>query len=139
MMLREWRNDAETVRFSGTSRRVAPSQHARWVAARLIDPTTRLLIAEQDGVPVGQVRIDVTAANGVVSLAVAPEARGRGVAQAMLRATLDDLTHEGDPSTLTALVHPDNAASIRVFERVGFEPQGATENGFLILKWRPKA
>lgn len=135
-VLRQWRNDATAVRFSGAAREVSAAEHDRWLAERLADPATRLRIAEENGVPVGQARIDMAGGAGAVSIAVAAGARGRGLGQAMLRAILDDVAHEGEASTLTAVAHPDNVASIRAFERVGFRRRGSRENGFVVLEWR---
>lgn len=136
-VLREWRNDAMAVRFSVSARQVSAAEHDRWLAERLADPATRLRIAEEEGVPVGQVRIDIAGATGAVSIAVAAEARGRGLGQAMLRAMLDEVGQRGGATlTLTAVAHPDNTASIRTFERVGFRRRGSRATGFVVLEWR---
>jgi RimJ/RimL family protein N-acetyltransferase len=134
--LRRWRNDAEAVRFSVNPRKVSAAEHDRWLAARLADSATRLWIAEEDGVAVGQVRIDRDGAIGTVSIAVATEQRRRGVAQVMLRAALDDVARDSATQRLRALAHPDNIASIRAFERVGFQRTGSGDNGFVVLEWR---
>jgi UDP-2,4-diacetamido-2,4,6-trideoxy-beta-L-altropyranose hydrolase len=135
-VLRRWRNEATAVRFSGSARQVSPAEHDRWLAERLADPATRLRIAEENGVPVGQVRVEMTGGSGAVSIAVAAGARGRGLGQAMLRATVEEVARDGDGVTLTALAHPDNPASIHAFERVGFLRRGSRENGFVVLEWR---
>jgi UDP-2,4-diacetamido-2,4,6-trideoxy-beta-L-altropyranose hydrolase len=133
-LLREWRNDTDAVRFSATARPVSPDAHARWLTARLADGGTRLWIAEEARVPVGQVRVDLTDGTGVVSIAVAPVARGRGIGQAMLRAAIEAIVHEDAAVQLRALIHPDNAASLRAFERVGFRRVSSDENGFVVLE-----
>ncbi len=87
-LIRALRNDAEVVRFSTSARPVSEPEHARWFAAALADPRTRLWVAEEDASPVGQVRVDVDGDTGVFSIAVAATARGRGLGQAMLRLAL---------------------------------------------------
>src|SRR4051794_32881053 len=71
-LLLAWRNDPETRRWSFSQGEVTAAEHAAWLAARLQDPATLLLVAEVDGAPAGQVRVDRADGVGVVSIAVAP-------------------------------------------------------------------
>lgn len=115
-----WRNDADSVRFSESGRAVTPDEHRRWFDARLADPSSRIWVAECDAVPVGSVRVDVEAAVGTVSIAVAPEARGVGLGGRILRLLQQELDDDFQVVTLSARVSGDNAASLRLFERAGF-------------------
>ena len=125
--LLEWRNDPDSVRFSLTGRPVTPEEHGPWLARRLADPATRLLIGEVDGTPVGMVRIDVEDARGVVSIAVAPDQRGLGYGTRLLAELLDEL--RGDPQVdgLLAEVVEENTASRRAFLNAGFTDDGPTD------------
>jgi RimJ/RimL family protein N-acetyltransferase len=100
----------------------------------LVDADTLLWIAEQGGEAVGQVRVDRDGGIGTVSIAVAPDHRGRGFAAAMLRAMLVEVVRNGIVGELEARVHPDNTPSARAFESVGFTPTGERQAGFLILR-----
>jgi RimJ/RimL family protein N-acetyltransferase len=131
--IREWRNDGDAVRFSVTGRPVSTAEHRRWFTALLADASARLWIAEQAGTALGQVRLDVADGTGTVSIAVAPEHRGRGVAVAMLGALVDSVAGDQDVRRLRALIHPDNASSLHAFERAGFRRAGAAEGGFVVL------
>lgn len=134
----EWRNDAEAVRFSETGRAVDVEAHEAWFAARLEDPSTRIWIAERDGRPLGTVRIEVRAAVGAVSIAVAPEWRGQGIGGRILRLVQDELEGDFQVESLTAVVRVDNAASLRLFEHAGFRP--TEERGtFRLLSWAKMA
>jgi RimJ/RimL family protein N-acetyltransferase len=133
-LLLVWRNDPVAVRFSVTGRAVDPDEHASWMASRLADPATRLWIAEEDGVPAGQVRVHLEAGTGTVSVAVAPNRRGRGVGSAMLRAMLKEAERDPETLRLRALAHAENTASIRAFERTGFRREGSEEGGFVVLE-----
>lgn len=129
-----WRNDAESVRFSESGRAVAPEEHLRWFAARLEDPSSRIWIAERDAIPLGSVRIDVAAAVGAVSIAVAPQARGEGLGGRMLRLLRREIDDDFQVVALTALVREDNVASLRLFERAGFRPV-EDRGSFRLLSW----
>ncbi len=133
--LLEWRNDAEAVRFSVTGHPVAVEDHARWFATRRHDPRVHLWIAEVDGTPVGQVRVDGDIDDvGVVSVAVAPAYRGRGIGSAVLRAMVATVIAEKPVRMLRALVHPDNVQSVRAFEKAGFTTTPATQDGFSVFE-----
>jgi UDP-2,4-diacetamido-2,4,6-trideoxy-beta-L-altropyranose hydrolase len=134
-LLMAWRNDPATVGFSLSGCAVTAEEHERWFAKVRDDPAHhRLWIAEDDGQPVGQVRIDVTGDTGSVSIAVESGRRGRGLGTAMLRALLATIAAEGVLSRMTAVVRADNAASLRAFAAVGFR-QTASEPVFLELEW----
>ncbi len=124
-MIRDWRNDPDTVRSSGIARPVSDAEHARWFAATLIDPQRRLWVAEENGVPVGQVRVDLDDDAGVFSIVVAPAHRGRGIGQAMLRGALAEVEREGRATKLAALAREENLASIHAFEAGWVQSQRA--------------
>jgi UDP-2,4-diacetamido-2,4,6-trideoxy-beta-L-altropyranose hydrolase len=133
-LVRAWRNDADSVRFSMSGRPVSEAEHARWFATALTDPRRQLWIAEENGIPVGQVRVDLDGDSGVFSIAVAASARRRGVGQRMLRIALEEIERQHVVTTMTAVTHPDNLASIHAFERVGFRRRELSDEGFVVLE-----
>jgi len=117
--LLRWRNDAQTRAMSVARGPVEPSQHAAWLAAALRSADRRLYVAE-DGGPVGQIRLDRCGPGAFeVSVTVAPEARGRGLAATMLRAAEETALALG-ASLLTAWIRLENEASTRAFKRAGY-------------------
>jgi RimJ/RimL family protein N-acetyltransferase len=92
----------------------------------LADPDRRLWIAEQEGVALGQVRVDrVADAFGMVSIGLAPGARGRGIGRAVLPMGLAAAARELGIRRMRAVVAPGNLASRRLFEGAGFVPAAA--------------
>ena len=87
-----------------------------WLERRLDDPETALYVAEQDGEPVGTVRLEL-ADVALISITVAPEHRGEGLAVPMIEAACAKV---GD-FPVVAEIRPANLASIRAFEKAGFE------------------
>ena len=133
-IIRGWRNDTDAVRVSATGRPVSQAEHARWFAETLSDPDRHLWVAEEGGIPVGQVRVDVDGETAVFSIVVAPAGRGRGIGQAMLRCAVTEIERHGLATKLTALAREWNAASIHAFEQVGFRRRGEPEGGFVTLE-----
>jgi ribosomal protein S18 acetylase RimI-like enzyme len=96
------------------------------------------LVAELDGVVAGYARLrpatplaenaHVVQVNG---LAVAPFARGRGVALALLAAT-EDLARSRGAAKVTLRVLGTNAAARRVYQRAGYVEEGRLRGEFRI-------
>jgi spore coat polysaccharide biosynthesis protein SpsF len=129
-----WRNDPDAVRFSVSGAPVEPAVHHAWLRDRLRRGSTRLLVGEHDGVAVGMVRADAAAGRATVSIAVAPEHRGKGLATELLRLLQVETTADCQIDALDAAIHPDNRASIAAFERAGFIRTGA-EGRFDRFEW----
>lgn len=110
----DWRNDPATREASVTTAPVAWEDHAAWLEASLARSDRRLLIAEEGSASIGTVRFDVGADGVEVSITLAPEARGRGLAAPLLRLA----TTQGGP--YLARIRPGNSASRRAFEAAGF-------------------
>ena len=112
------------MRFSRSGRPVDRDEHLAWLRERLADPFSHLWIGEAAQRPVGQVRVDWQEDAWLVSIAVAPAARGRGLAGRLLRRLQEEMSSGGGTGVLRAEVHPGNTASLSVFESVGFVAAG---------------
>ena len=125
-LLLRWANDPVTRAASRVDVPIAPADHHRWLERRLATPDdARLWIGETDGAPVGVVRFERRTPTAVeVSITVAPDARGRGLARALLDAGLAAARDAFGPVTVLADILPDNEASLRLFTRAGFTPVG---------------
>lgn len=134
-LLLAWRNDPDTRRWSRSHDAVDLATHRRWLADSL-DRDDRLLLVVADARgPVGTVRWDRDGSGWEVSITVAPERRGEGLALPMLRAGEDALrARTGAGTAVTAVVHTRNHASARLFARAGYgEPGTPDADGFRTL------
>jgi RimJ/RimL family protein N-acetyltransferase len=95
-----WRNDPQTRANSLSEDKVWWPEHVAWLRCAL----DKVLIAEQDGKPVGTVRIETE-----LSWIVAPEHRGRGIGRQMLALVAG-----------TARIKRTNIASQKIAEAAGF-------------------
>lgn len=127
----EWRNDPTTRAVSGSSEPLDRRAHERWYSAAISDQTRFLYIVELlQGIPVGMCRFDLAADNrsAETSINLAPDQRGIGLGRPLLAACIESFRSDGlTPAVLTATIRPDNAASLRIFESVGFAETGRTE------------
>lgn len=122
--LHDWRNDPVSVAMSITGRTVTWDDHFAWFERTLRNPSRCIVIGEVGTERVGMCRFDrePDGAVAVVSIALAPGARGRRLsapllesAIAVVRATWPDLRR------LIAHIHRDNCASLALFRGAGFE------------------
>ena len=125
-LLYEWANDPAVRAMARDTRPIAWDGHRAWFAARLARADCRILIAEVDGEPVGQVRLDRQGPDGgraEIDISVAPARRGRGHGRAMLAA----LPPWPGVSRLVAVVRRENAASAALFRAAGFTARAGDE------------
>ena len=140
-LLLEWRNEPETRRQSLQQAPVSPEQHARWFRDRLARPSEcRIYIAEIEGAPVGQARVDLMGeGRGEISVAVAVASRGRGLGRALIAKATEAAAADLGAGSVVAVVRRENAASLRAFEAAGYgEPRAAERDGepVFVLTWR---
>lgn len=123
-LLLRWANDPLTRRMSFHPDPIPPEAHAAWFKKMLSGATGRQLIVETlDGHPIGQVRV---AQDGEISIALAAESRGLGLAAPALRAALEWAQQELGLARVFARIKPENKASIKAFEAAGFTYAGET-------------
>ena len=121
-LLWRWANDRETRQNSFSKAAIPYADHVAWLERRLASDATRIWIFSDAEVPVGQVRFDISDEVAEVGITVAPEQRGRGYAEAMLRQAVARLCEErGERVRPQAFVFAHNAASLRLFRACGFE------------------
>lgn len=131
-LLLAWRNDPETRRWSRTSEEVGPEEHRAWLGRSMDRADRLLLVVTDDAGPVGTVRWDRSGDGWEVSITVAPDRRGSGLAGPLLTAAERALRERTGPDTpVTAVVHTDNTASARLFAGAGYRPAGSPDgDGF---------
>jgi UDP-2,4-diacetamido-2,4,6-trideoxy-beta-L-altropyranose hydrolase len=120
-LLWQWRNDPETRLRSRNSDEIPWDIHLVWFAKRLADPDTLMLVGLRASRPIGVVRFDREAdGHAEVSITLAPECRGRGLARNLLQRGCEYIVHTRFAQVLDAAVKADNTVSQRLFEGCGF-------------------
>jgi len=117
----EWRNDESTRRHSHSAAVIPYADHQRWYERVLADSQRALLIAEDQGRPVGVLRYDVTQDHALVSIYLVPGCSGAGYGPSILVAGSRWLAEEY-PNTdyIIGEVLDDNVASHRAFREAGY-------------------
>jgi RimJ/RimL family protein N-acetyltransferase len=124
-----WRNDAATRASAFDGEEIPAEVHRAWLRRKLADPACAILIAEEGGGAVGQLRFDRVGPDlAEVDIAVAPEARGRGIAREILGLGLERVENLLGVTRVRALVKPDNQPSLRAFRAAGFQVERERED-----------
>jgi spore coat polysaccharide biosynthesis predicted glycosyltransferase SpsG/RimJ/RimL family protein N-acetyltransferase len=133
-LLWEWANDPEVRAASFSSVPISWATHVAWFTEKLgggksVPRASVLLIAEDDTTtPIGQIRFDARDDGGwEVDVSIAKEARGQGLAPALIKTGVCLFQKEHHDARLHALVKSTNEASIRAFEKADFKPGGAEQ------------
>lgn len=98
-------------------------------------PDARWSIVECAGEPIGELVIDEDVdALHIVDITLAPDHQGRGIGPLLLRAYLDDGVSRGG---VRAIADVGNAASRKMFARLGFLERPCGDEANVELRWRP--
>lgn len=120
-------NDPIVRNASFSTDRITPQEHASWLERRMHEDQTLLLVAEDDGGNVGQMRFDVAQHTATVSVSLAERARGRGLARPLLERSVGSLQGaHPEVRHLLACLRPENGPSRALFAGAGFVGTGDT-------------
>ena len=103
--------------------------------------TRETYIGESEGRAIGTVHLDRKGARCELSWTVAPEARGQGRGKALVAAAIA-LARASAPDAnavdLVAMIKPENQASQRIAQSLGFRLE-AEEDGLMLWLWHGTA
>lgn len=119
--VRAWRNHPEVRRWMHNPSEIGAEEHAAWFERSLLDPSQRLLIAEEAGSPIGFVRftgIDKKSAEwGFYKVPGAPAGSGTRLGQVALNYAFGSLALK----SVHATVLSNNQRSLRFHRKLGFQ------------------
>ncbi len=100
-------------------------EHCKWYASRLQSAEPFFIACGSDGSPLGYIRLARDAdLSATVSIALVPEARGRGFAPHLLREVCEQWRRMCPAVALKALILAENKASQAAFLAAGFRSAG---------------
>lgn len=123
-------SDPRATRWWSTPPHGTLDQTRDWLNAMIAHgPDHPDFVVELDGRVVGKAGFYEMPAVGYI---LHPDVWGRGLATEAVGAAIDHVFQTRNPDTLTADVDPDNTASIRLLERLGFARTGSAERSWNI-------
>jgi UDP-2,4-diacetamido-2,4,6-trideoxy-beta-L-altropyranose hydrolase len=130
----EWRNERTARQFSPSNAPIPWSVHREWFTRKIHDQTCEIAVAEADGLPVGQFRLDDASGEVVLSYSLDPVARGRGWGKWLVAEAMGAAARRA--ASVRAEVRFDNAPSRRIFTNLGFT-EGPEADGTVVFRWSP--
>jgi RimJ/RimL family protein N-acetyltransferase len=124
----EWAND-ETVRKNSFNQEVIEFEdHVKWFEQKLRSPACHFYIFfNEQGQPVGQVRIDKQNEEIIIGVSVDAKYRGQDLAWKMLSMACGDYLGRHPDASIKAYIKESNAASVKAFKKAGFENEDMVE------------
>jgi UDP-2,4-diacetamido-2,4,6-trideoxy-beta-L-altropyranose hydrolase len=131
-------NDPSVRRQSISKESISWEDHLKWFDEKIADREYYFLLAfDKKGNFIGQIRFQIQDEEGVVSISVSDEFRGKGFSKRILQQACQKVFQEkSGVKSITAYIKPDNGASIGAFRGAGFLYTGETGiNGSNFLKY----
>lgn len=133
----EWAQDHATRENSFSKDTITLESHTRWFLAKVNDPRFNYYICEASNVPAGIVRFDPAEEGYVIGITIAPAFRGKGLAEKFIKIACEAFFGNVKGAVVYAYIKLNNAASIRSFEKAGFEYHSAVSiNGIESIKYQ---
>lgn len=120
-LLFRWANDSLTRRNAFSTAPISYENHEKWFANTLNSASRIQLILEKEGVPVGQIRLDIEDGTAEVDYSIAPEYRGKGYGKIICDMMVRYAKSHLEIKRIVARVKTSNVASKKCFLKNGFE------------------
>jgi len=122
-LLWKWANDPIVRGASFSSQEITWEDHIKWFNNKINSSSCKHFIAVNKlNQPIGQIRFEINQQLiAIVSLSLDSQYRGRNYSKLMLQMAMDKLLQNNQINYIQALIKPNNVASIRLFQSVGFE------------------
>jgi UDP-2,4-diacetamido-2,4,6-trideoxy-beta-L-altropyranose hydrolase len=119
----EWANDPLVRRNGFNPGKIDPETHRAWFHSRLGNRNSCFffIICTDSRFPIGQVRFERNSENWEIHYSLAPYARNRGLGRRVVEVALYDFLEFNPSVTIYGRVKPENFASRKVLESLGFE------------------
>lgn len=121
-MYYNWANDPVVRSNSFNTEQIPYEDHVIWFNEAIKRDDVALFVLMDDDMPVGQIRINISDAVAEISYSIASEFRGKGYGGKIVSLLIERIREEMPKiKTVSARVKPDNLASMKVFEKIGFK------------------
>lgn len=128
-LLFEWANDSGVRNNAIHKEKIEWEGHKKWFANKILDPATHIYILEANTQDIGQIRFDKVKNYYEIDYSISKDHRGYGYGSKIVEKGIQELakvTHE--ENVFRAKVKTQNAASIKVFKKCGFNLIGKEEH-----------
>ena len=116
----KWSNDPSVRAISFSKSFIEWEEHVRWFTKRKETPFFYIALG-QDGIPLGQVRVDPINSESVISMMIDGGFRNQGYGEKLIKNACAEVFRSSDIEEIHAYIEKDNKASFRTFIKAGFK------------------
>ena len=128
-----WANDPAVREQSLSTSTIQWLDHKIWFSKKISSNSSEIYVMEADGLPVGQVRFEKSAADAEINYSLDKIVRNRRWASAMLEMTMK-MFGQKCSSTIRARVKSSNVKSTAVFKQLGFSEAPSQDPSLLTFQ-----
>ncbi|MBP2201425.1 RimJ/RimL family protein N-acetyltransferase [Methanococcus voltae] len=121
-LLFDWRNDPEVRNNSGDSSELVYNNHKEWFFNALKNKDVVILLAINDNSEeVGQVRLNISKSQGIISISLDKSFRGNGYGTYIIKKASSIFLNNFHIKSIIAKIRKENLASVKSFEKAGYK------------------
>ncbi len=120
-LLLAWKNDETARKYALSSKETTPKEHSAWLQRVLQGEDIFLYIMQCGKEAVGQVRLEATGPECVISYSIDAGHRGCGYGTLLLLLAENEARKNTGAVRLCGIVHAKNEASVACFEKLGYQ------------------
>lgn len=136
-MIFDWRNDPDIYKHFFNNQPVEWKTHENWFSKMLISQYIKLLIAfNEKNEIIGQIRFDINeveVSKAEIGIIVAKMFQGQGYGTKIIFSGCHYVQKNYNINTFVAKIKPENIASIKSFQRAGFQISNSLTDTRVIL------
>jgi len=119
----KWTSDKKVRQFSFNKGKIYFNEHKTWLLNKINDPNCYYYILQRGAEKIGSIRIDFYETNkkGLISYLIASDFHGNGYGTCMLMMVENIVKTKFEVIYLTGLVMKSNKASVRIFNKSGYD------------------
>ncbi|MGN0438103.1 MAG: GNAT family N-acetyltransferase [Lachnospiraceae bacterium] len=125
--LYHWRNDPDVRKWSFHTEEISFEEHQKWFRITMDRDDVEIFVLEEDGQPVGQIRLTYWYDELVIGYSIDRNCRGRHLGQQIVDLMEESLKQDEslrkDGEYFVAYVQKDNVVSRKVFQVLGYSEE----------------
>ncbi len=131
-----WVNDPIIRKYSFSKEKVDFHNHKRWFLEKIKSDQCEYYVLETNSIKLGSIRFDrEQEGNYLISFLIDPAFSGKGLGTTILQLGVDRLISvRDDVKVVYGLVHIDNIASVKIFEKLNYTQKAYKPNIFMFQK-----
>lgn len=137
-LIYNWANDPEVRRNAINTEFIDWNRHQVWFQNKLNSENSKMYIAEINNQAVGQIRFDIEQNKYIIDYSISKYERGKGYGFLIVKEGINCIKNLTSCfNSFEANVKPDNDASKRVFDKLGFKTKSSViscENELIVFQ-----